>query len=256
MTGIPPVVEAIVVSQDPDNYAVNVMVLGIGGGQMTSLPVKVLTHGPRDALRGDFPELPHPGQTGLVVFTRGDIRNGRWIGSTEPALNDANPYTPGVTGLHYRARYSGAWDWHGPDGTTAAVLADGTSFLAGSALPSPTRHTVDGSQVRQATSFTQAQRVPSPPSPMPLTLRHASGTVLTMNADGSVSVAIAGTTVTVDVSGNATVTTTVFKIVGELQVTGEVTAGYGTGDSVTLRLHRHDHVQLGGSLSDPPKPGT
>lgn len=211
---IPPIVHAVVLSQDPDNYGLNVMVVGIGGGQMPSLPVRVASHGPRDGVRGDFPELPQPGCTGIVAFPRGDHRNGVWLGSFEPALIDASPYSPGLAGVDYTASHSGGWSWHGPDGVAARTLADGTTLLAGSAMPAPTRHTLDGKQARGRTPFTAAERVPQPPSPFPLSLRHPSGASAVLTGAGAGTVTIpdgqpltlvcAGATLVLDGSGNAT----------------------------------------------------
>jgi phage baseplate assembly protein gpV len=48
--------------------------------------------------------------------------------------------------------------------------------------------------------------------------------------------------------------TTLFS--GDVRVTGEATAGYGTGDQVTLQRHTHGGVQTGGGTSGPPTPGT
>ena len=43
---------------------------------------------------------------------------------------------------------------------------------------------------------------------------------------------------------------------GDVRVTGEATAGYGTGDQVGLQTHTHGGVQTGGGTSGPPTPGT
>jgi hypothetical protein len=45
-------------------------------------------------------------------------------------------------------------------------------------------------------------------------------------------------------------------IKGNVTVTGDVTAGFGTGDSVTLQDHKHTNTQPGGGQSGPPAPGT
>ena len=43
----PTLAQAIVVSQDPDHYGLNVAIIGEMGGQMPTLPVRVASHGPR-----------------------------------------------------------------------------------------------------------------------------------------------------------------------------------------------------------------
>jgi len=193
---------AVVQQQDPDNYGLFVMILGLGGGQMTTLPVKVSTHGPRDAVRGHFPPLPLVGQTGIVVFARGDIRNGVWIGSCEPALNDASPYSPQTVGIDYAAHHDGGWSLRDATGNVAEVLADGSKFTAGAPPATPTRHTVDQNQNRQRTPFTQAERVPSPPSAFPFAISLASGVQFALDASGDGTVTFpAGKSVTLNFGG-------------------------------------------------------
>lgn len=221
---------AVVVSQDPDRYSLNVAVGGIGGGQMPSLPVKVLTHGPRDAVRGHYPELPLPGTHGLVVFPRGDPRNGHWMGATDPALNDSSTMSPGNGNQAWHAHYGGGASWRGPDGSLWEEWPDGSTLLVGPTTPSPTRHTIDDKGVRQRSPFPLARRVAvtvanpfgvafsqssgaqltidqfgnwtvTAPADATITLTNGSAT-LALDADGSVHVTVAGgKTMTVDAGG-------------------------------------------------------
>jgi hypothetical protein len=57
------------------------------------------------------------------------------------------------------------------------------------------------------------------------------------------------TVLVVDNAGHVTIT-------GDLRVSGEVTAGYGGSDSVTLQQHVHPEIMTGSADSPPPKPGT
>ena len=180
---------ATVISQDPDNYALNVSVDGLMGGQMPSLPVKVLTAGSRDALLGHYPELPRRGTRGLVVFARGDLRSGHWIGATDPALVDASTLSPGVGNASYFARFDGGWTWRGEDGTHAEAYADGSTVLIGNAMPAPTRHTLDGKGVRQRTAFPLSERVSGAVGPFQMALTHVTGSNMTMDVSGNVTVA-------------------------------------------------------------------
>ena len=254
MSTVPPLVDATVVQQDPDNYRVYVTV-DWAGGQVPMLPVDVLTHGPRDAVRGHWPELPTVGTRGLVAFTRGDFRTGRWIGATTPSLPDSSPHgVPGLGGgVDYRAHWSGGWDWEGPDGTTARVWPDGSSLLVGAVMPVPTRHVVtpDGSRVRQP--FTSPQRLPTAPTPFPTAFTLASGVRVITTAAGAVTVqAAAGQPFTVEVTGGAALTlnadgsatlsfggSPIFTVQGSIHATGAVIAGFGGGDQVGLQTHSH-----------------
>lgn len=48
----------------------------------------------------------------------------------------------------------------------------------------------------------------------------------------------------------------VFKVSGNLQVTGTIIGGEGGGDQVNLSTHTHSGVQTGGGTSGPPTPGS
>ena len=77
----------------------------------------------------------------------------------------------------------------------------------------------------------------------------AAGTTLALGADGSATLTLPpGKQLTFVAS------TTLFS--GDVRVTGEATAGYGTGDSVTLQRHTHGGVQTGGGSTSAPTPGT
>ncbi len=52
--------------------------------------------------------------------------------------------------------------------------------------------------------------------------------------------------------GEIDTTTAIFKVIGEIRATGEITAGYGGGDSVTLQQHTHHPTDP----TSPPIPGT
>jgi hypothetical protein len=205
MANIPFLVDATVVQQDPDGYRLYVSIDQFGG-QMPFLPVDVLTHGPRDAQRGNWPALPAPGTRGLVAFTRGDDRTGRWIGATSPSLQDSSASSPGNGNSDYRADYAGGWELSGADGTYARYFQDGTALLLGSAMPAPTRHVVAPGGARQRSPFTAAQRNPSPPAAMPLSLSLGSGASVAVTNNGAVTVtAPAGQSVTLQVTGGGSV---------------------------------------------------
>ena len=248
---MPPLVDATVVSQDPDRYRLYVS-LDVFGGQIPFLPVDVLTHGQRDAVRGDFPPLPLPGTRGLVAFTRGDDRTGRWIGAQSPALPDASTLTPGNGNIRYRADYAGGWSWSGADGAEARVFADGGSVLLGASLPAPTRHVLASGGARVPAPFGAAQRNPLPPAAFPLAINLANGfTVLVNGSGGAQFIVPAGQTISFSVAGGPTM---ILSSTG-LTVSAEITAGFGTGDSVTLQQHKHGTGTAAAGTSVP-TPGT
>ena len=91
------------------------------------------------------------------------------------------------------------------------------------------------------------------PAPMsnPKELSNISSTTAQLrSADGGTYVEIAsGGAVNVVAPGGVTIT-------GNLKVTGEITAGSGGGDSVTLQLHKHTNTQPGGGQSGIPLAGS
>ena len=97
MSNIPLVATGMVTSQDGDRYRVYVMLDGAALGQMPALGVCVGTHGPRDGVRVKAAPLPTKGTRGVILFPRGDIRNGVWVCSVEGPENDALPGKPGLT---------------------------------------------------------------------------------------------------------------------------------------------------------------
>ena len=203
MRSLPSLCDATVSAIDPGGYRVFVT-LDVWGGQIPFVPVDVLTPGPRDAQRMHAHPLPTPGTRGVVCFTRGDDRTGRWIGASSPALLDASTLVPGSGYVDYAAEYAGGWRWTGQDGTAARVWADGSSLLLGPVMPVPTRHVLTASGTREAAPYLASQRNPSPPGPFPLTLALANGLVLAVNASGSAALtAPSGQTVTLAVSGGA-----------------------------------------------------
>lgn len=263
--GLPAIVDATVYAQDPDNYRVLVSIDAFGG-QILFVAADVLTHGPRDAVRGDYPPLPTPGTRGLVAFTRGDDRTGRWIGSQAPSLPDASTLAPGAGNARYTAEWSGAFRLHQQSGADALAWPDGsTAFMApsGAAFPAPTRHTVDATGARVRTPFTTAERVPAGSPAFGFAWTFANGAVLSVSAAGDVSAtAAAGRTATVAVASGASATInpdgsiTLAPANGKnvLVPVGDVIADAGGGNFVSLLDHTHQDPQ-GGTTSSP-NPGT
>lgn len=180
---------ATVTAQAPDQFAVFVSLDRLGG-QGPTLPVQVLTPGPRDGtvFKGKA-GLPTVGTRGLVAFARGDSRNGHWMGATAAALVDASSFAPGQGGLCYDAHYGGGYSWLGEDGTVQEALPDGSTLRLGPTVPEPTRHVLTGTQGQRRSPFTEAQRVKTAPAPFPLDVTLASGVRVTANGAGALSIA-------------------------------------------------------------------
>ena len=214
--------DAVVTAQDGDNYRIYVSLLGMFGGQGPAIPVSPLLQGHCDAVRGDFPPLPAVGTHGLVLFSRGDLRNGRWVGGNFPALTDSSAHSASEPNMRYRAEFGGGWSLVDEGGQQFQQWPDGTSLTIGSGTAAPTRHTLGPNQVREATPFPLNQRVAAAVAPMPITLMHATGVQIVLGASGAVSVvgvagqpvdlSCGGSSVVLDGSGNATVSGTVVTI--------------------------------------------
>lgn len=249
---IPPFTTGTVTSPDGSSYGVNVILDGWGAGQMTAMPCSVLTHGPRDAVRGHWPSLPTPGTRVLVAIPRGDLRNATVVGSLPGPFNTSSPHSASVLYASHTADFSGWWDYRDEKGHTATVWPDGTSLTVGSgvspAVPVPTRYIVTSGQGIVQQAFSQQQRVPTPPAAFAVALRLASGTVVDVDPSGAVTVTVqdgqpltlnaSGGTVVIDGSGNVeitgkgTITATAAHIVA---VTADMTVTNG-GTVLPVRL--------------------
>ena len=227
---------ATVVQQFPDQYRVLVSI-DSRQGQMPFIPVQLGTHGPRDAVRGHYRAVPLPGTRGVVMFPRGDERCGVWVCAVDPSLPNASTLSPGNSATDYNALHGGGWTWEGADGTTARQWPDGSTLLLGASMPVPTRHTLNPQGQVVRTPFTAAERNPNPPSAFQLDLQLASGASVVVSAAGAVTVtAAAGQVLTLAVTGGATLT---LNPDGTVRASGEVFAGYGSGDQVSVQQHTH-----------------
>lgn len=222
---------AIVSKQDPDNYAVFVQLLGRAGGSGALLSVPVATAGPRDAVRGHFPPLPLPGQSGLVAFTNGDARNGVWLCSTPSQLQDASGHTPGRGGEEHSSHYGGGFSFRAHDGSWTEHFPEGTSITVGASGAMPTRHRVNaGSQARERKPYTMAERIPNPPAAFPVTLRHPSNASAVLSSSGTWTITSpGGAQVVLDSTGSVTIVAAT-----SLTVVAGTTANVTAATSVTV----------------------
>jgi phage baseplate assembly protein gpV len=216
-------------------------------GQLVS--VRMGIHGPADGLRVKHDAMPGRGTEGVVLFPGGDNRNGIWICSIYAQQMDALT-TSTDQFLEYNSHWSGHFHLLDGQGNFTESFADGTFLQIGTttAPPATYRNVVNAQQQRTATEITAAERVPNPPTPFNLTLRHATGTVVSIDPSGNPSITgAAGTAMTFTFgSTKMVIDANGVHITGELDATGNVTAGRGTGDQVDMQNHDHQVVGVEG----------
>lgn len=180
----PLITNARVLSVDPVNRR---LVVGLPSQQMVT--VRMLVHGPADGVRVSHGAMPGRFTEGVVLFPFGDNRNGIWIGSIYASQDDA--YTTETDQFaEYNSHWSGYYDYLDGNGQSVVSWPDGTYLLVSGSTTKPTfnRHIVDDQQNRQLTQFTDAQRVPNPPSARHVNLHHASGTFVDIDPSGNLTV--------------------------------------------------------------------
>lgn len=233
----PPFARGVVVGYNPQDQD-SVVVMFPNSGQIAGYPVKVLHRGAADFMRIDQDPLPTRGTWGLVAFPEGDVRNGIWLGSYYPAKANAVTSPPGDPTVRYHAHYSGDWDYLDGAGVEAHQWADGSYFVAGSgALPTAYRQTVDENQTVSRLAYARSARIPSPPSAFPFTYVHESGTSISVDVSGNVTVALAASKV-LNITQGGAAASDFLALVSKL-----VTA---------FNNHVHTGVQSGGSNTGTP----
>jgi phage baseplate assembly protein gpV len=226
-------------------------------GQLVS--VRMGIHGPADGLRVSHPAMPGRGTEGVVLFPAGDNRNGIWICSIYAQQMDALTTTTDQF-LEYNSHWSGHYHLLDGQGNFTESFADGSFLQIGTTTAPPVtyRNVVNSQQQRTAVPVTAAQRVPNPPKPFNLTLRHATGTVVSIDPSGNPSITgAAGTAMTFTFgSTKMVIDANGVHITGELDATGNITAGQGTGDQVDMQNHDHlvEHVEGGTGTITTTKP--
>lgn len=272
-------VVAVVTGHDPSNDA---LIVGFPALQMPGLSIRRIYDGSADSLRISKKPLPVRGTHGIVLFPHGDFRNAVWLGAVQQNLADAIPSDANDPFMRYESHFSGHWELLDQYGNSTISFADGSSFAAnasGGTVPTIYRHVVDQSQVQQRVALTAAERNPSPPAPFAFVFSQAAsgsngGVSFSTDASGNTTLSCSttghtstisynGATIQIDANGNIIGTPAggaFFVIDGTLHVTGNVIAGYGGGDSVTLQSHTHDQPNDSAgdteATTDPPNAGT
>ncbi len=211
---------AQVIGHAPEQHGLLVM---LPSGQFITNPIRVLKSGPCDGLRIHQTALPGRGTWGLVLFPYDDDRNGVWIGAFEANLIDAITTTAGEPFTEYSAHWSGAWELMQDDGEWCKSFPDGTYVVVASGTIKPTtyRHIVNPDQTQSRVVFTDADRIPTPPSPWYYRIQHATGSYIEIDPSGNVSVISPGGNVDVQAGGTCTITVTGATTINS---TGNITA--------------------------------
>jgi hypothetical protein len=233
---VPHVSDAIVTAQSPP-YSVFVSLIGAMGGQGPTLPVQVLTHSARDAVRGTFPPLPTVGTTGTVLFSRGDSRNGRWVGAIDPALPSAAAHTPGSGSISYEAHWSGGWTRRAQNGTLEDMYPDGTHLSVGPPQALPGRYVVDGGGFQKYVPFSQSDRVAKTPTPFPISIVQPTGATVNLTASGSWAMHAANGQANTFTASQSTITQ---------DASGGITVNAASGQPITITANSAT-VQIDGS---------
>jgi hypothetical protein len=156
--------------------------------QGTGVIVTPMMYGSADALRVSQKALPTEGTWGLCAWPYGDSRNGIWLGSIytqgNSALANTNP------DIDYEAHPSGAWSYLDQNGNYTFSLPDGSSVQFGSA-PSITRNIVNEAQQTVSIPYPNNTRMSGSPTPFPFSFSLASGTTVSVDTSGNVTINLA-----------------------------------------------------------------
>ena len=187
-TAVYPITQALVLAQNPDTQSLTVM---LRDGQGLSQPVPVMIPGPCDGLRIKQSAMPGRGTMGIVAFLNNDIRSGVWLGAIPTVMADAISNPTGDPFLNYESHFSGYWHSLDQSGSENTRWPDGSMLIVGSGF-TPTRHIQNSAGQRESVPVADSDR-PATISPMPITLKHSSGTTVEIDSSGNVTVAASGT---------------------------------------------------------------
>lgn len=219
--------------------------------------VRMLIHGPADGLRVSHPAMPGRYTQGLVVFPSGDNRNGVWIGSLYMSQLDALS-TDTDQFLEYNSHWSGSYEMLDGEGRWTKWFPDGTYLQVSDTTQAPPtfRHTVDGQQNQQLTQISDAERVPNPPSPRHIYVKHASGTTQHTDPQGNLTITGAkgatctltfgGATVVIDKDGNIFATAASGKIIQANANGGSAEIDANGAININAASGQHLNVSAGG----------
>lgn len=258
--GVPLITSAWVTGYDPVNRGVFVI---LPDGQTIGSSVQVLSHGPSDPFAKEMPELPRRGTRGLVLFPDRDSRNGVWLGSYDPNLNNAVTSDSSHPFENYFAHWAGDFSFEDQSGQCSRYFTDGSYLQIGSTTTLPTlyRNQYDSSTGKvNRTEYTLAQRNPNPQPAFNFYFKHSSGTSFSIDSSGNVAVSGAasavfavtfeGTTIAIDDSGNVVITLA-GGAVFEINNTSDALALVSKLVS-TFNAHAHKNVTSGTGVSGTP----
>jgi hypothetical protein len=162
-----------------------------------------IINGPCDALRVNQVELPAIGTFGVVALIHGDIKNAIWLGAISAGLRNAfttdeqSPVQVYQTGdVNFFSSASGFKRLLDGSANTLLSWPDGTTIEIGSPPTEFYGHSVSADGTRQVVPLGPA--VTSQPQPFPITIKHASGTQITIGQQGAITIqAVSGQNVTI-----------------------------------------------------------
>lgn len=252
--------KAQVISTNPDLYSVNVYLASQAGEGPVS-PVRVLVTGACDGVRINQTSLPQPGTLGVVAALDNDARTLVWLGALPLNANDAITVLPGQSAVEYLAHWSGYYSILDQGGNLTQEFPDGTTFQVGPTANTPTKHVVNGTTgLRELISVAQSDRVASVPSAFPCSYTHPTGTKISVDISGNVTI-YGASNITVSGQTNILVESTTINVNGTTSV--DITAPainigasgateYYLMDQRTITVYNeHTHPTPSGTSSPP-----
>ena len=190
---------------------------------------------PFPAVRVQFPDRDNMISYWLPVATSRASKTGDF----EYSMPDIGDQVSVVMDEHHEMGYVSGSVPSNVDTTPAGVTLNKSWFF----------QTKDGT-INQYDRSTSSWSVAFTNSNGNVTISLSGGSTFKMNNDGTVLVQDAhGTQLELDNAGNV-------KITGNLNVTGSITEGFGTGSTVGVGTHDHSGISVGTKNSGPPVPNT
>lgn len=258
-----------VIGYDVPNHAVYVV---LEDGSPLNFPVRVPFNSSADQMAISQNELPRKGTAGLIIFVNNDYRNGFWLGSYYPTLQNAVTSDVNSPFENLHRHWSGAFEYQQENGDTTHYFPDGSYIRIGTDTTIPQlyrnilqpvtpntnlEYTVEREEV------TLSSTVSNVPPPFSVYYKSASGAIFYVDTSGNVSISVPqsstfdvtgnGTTIKIDASGNVIVT---LATGSTTQINGEAFHA-ALAELVAQWASTHNHIDsMGGTTTPPVQPIT